>query len=54
LAALVAVLGCTVMGSAPHTQGQGDWIDVHVHLFADKGARADFDEAARTALKMSE
>jgi hypothetical protein len=54
LAALVAVLGCTVMGSAPHAQGQGDWIDVHVHLFADKGARADFDEAARTALKMME
>jgi len=54
LAALVAVLGCTVMGSALHAQGQGDWIDVHVHLFADKGALADFDEAARTALQMME
>jgi len=52
LAALVAVLGCTVMGSAPNTQGQGDWIDVHVHLFADKGALADFEEAARKALQI--
>ena len=52
LAALVAILGCTVTGSAPNAQGQGDWIDVHVHLFADKGALADFDEAARTALRI--
>ena len=54
LAALVAVLGCTVMGSALHAQGHGDLIDVHVYLFADKGARADFDEAARKALQMME
>jgi predicted TIM-barrel fold metal-dependent hydrolase len=54
LAALVAVLGCTVLGSAPQAKGQGDWIDVHVHLFADKDALADFDEAARTALQMME
>ena len=27
---------------------------MHVHLFADKGALADFDEAARTALQMME
>ncbi|MBM3359803.1 MAG: hypothetical protein FJY54_19120 [Betaproteobacteria bacterium] len=52
LAALVVALGCTVTGSAPHAQGQGEWIDVHVHLFADKGALADFDEAARTALRI--
>jgi len=52
LAALVAALGCTVMGSAPHAQEQGDWIDVHVHLFADKGALADFDEVARKALQI--
>lgn len=52
VAALVVVLGCTVMDSAPHAQGQGEWIDVHVHLFADKGALADFDEAARTALQI--
>jgi predicted TIM-barrel fold metal-dependent hydrolase len=52
LATLVAILGCTVMGSAPHAPAQGDWIDVHVHLFADKGAGADFDEAARTALEI--
>ena len=52
LAALVAVLGGTVKGSAPNAQGQGDWIDVHVHLFADKGALSDFDEAARKALQI--
>ncbi|MGH8694368.1 MAG: amidohydrolase family protein [Burkholderiales bacterium] len=52
LAALVVILGCTLMGFAPHAQGRGDWIDVHVHLFADKGALADFDEAARTALRI--
>ncbi len=52
LAALVVVLGCTLMGSAPHAQGEGDWTDVHVHLFADKGALADFDEAARKALQI--
>ncbi len=52
LAMLVVALGCTVIGSAPHAQGPGEWIDVHVHLFADKGARADFDETARTALQI--
>ena len=45
VAALVVVFGCTVMGSAPQAQRQGDWIDVHVHLFAGRGALADFDEA---------
>ena len=54
VAMLAAVLGCTVMGSPPHVQRQGEWIDVHVHLFADRGALADFDEAARTALQMME
>lgn len=52
VAALVVAFGCTVMGSAPHTQRQGAWIDVHVHLFADKGSLADFDEAARQALQI--
>jgi len=52
LTALVAALGCTLTGSAPRAQGQGDWIDAHVHLFADKGALADFDEAARKALEI--
>ena len=52
LVALVAALGCTVMGSAPHAQEQGGWIDVHVHLFADQGALGDFDEVARTALQI--
>jgi predicted TIM-barrel fold metal-dependent hydrolase len=52
LAVLVAVLGCTVMASPPPVERRGEWIDVHVHLFADKGALADFDEAARTALQI--
>jgi hypothetical protein len=52
VAALVVAFSCTVMGVAPHAQGQGAWIDVHVHLFADKGALADFDEAARQALQI--
>jgi predicted TIM-barrel fold metal-dependent hydrolase len=52
LATLVGVLGCALRGSAPQAQGQGDWIDVHVHLFADKGAPAGFDETARTALRI--
>lgn len=52
VAALVVAFGCTVMGVAPPAQGQGEWIDVHVHLFADKGALADFDEAARQALQI--
>lgn len=52
VAAWVVALGCPVMGSAPHAQGQGEWIDVHVHLFADKGALADFDEVALKALQI--
>jgi len=52
LAAVIGFLGCTSVGSAPHAAGQGDWIDVHVHLFADKGALADFDESAREALRI--
>jgi predicted TIM-barrel fold metal-dependent hydrolase len=51
-AALVVALGSAAMGSAPRTSGQGEWIDVHVHLFADKGALADFDEVARQALQI--
>jgi hypothetical protein len=52
VAALAVAFGCAVMGVAPHAHGQGEWIDVHVHLFADKGALADFDEAARRALQV--
>lgn len=52
VAALVVAFGCAVVGSAPEAQRQGDWIDVHVHLFADQGARADFDETARQALQI--
>ena len=33
-------------------QSQGDWIDVHFHLIADKGDLESFDEAARKALQI--
>jgi predicted TIM-barrel fold metal-dependent hydrolase len=52
VAALVLAVGCGALGSVPYAQGQGEWIDVHVHLFADRGALADFDEAARQALQI--
>ena len=52
MAALLVAFVCTVMGSVLPAQASSEWIDVHVHLFADKGALADFDEAARTALRM--
>ncbi|MBM4299578.1 MAG: hypothetical protein FJ143_17700, partial [Deltaproteobacteria bacterium] len=52
LTALIAALGC---GELRHTEVgrlQLQWIDVHVHLFADKGMSADFDKTARTALEI--
>jgi predicted TIM-barrel fold metal-dependent hydrolase len=52
LTALIAVLGCAGLRSTPRAQSQSEWIDVHVHLFADTGAFADFDETARTALRI--
>ncbi|MGH6689950.1 MAG: amidohydrolase family protein [Gammaproteobacteria bacterium] len=52
LVVMVAAFGCTVTGSVPSAEGPGEWVDVHVHLFADKGALADFDDVARQALRI--
>lgn len=50
--ALMAILG-GVCGALPvQAQSRDGWIDVHVHLIADKGAFDDFDEAARAALQI--
>lgn len=38
--------------SVPCALAQGEWIDVHVHLIADKGSLEDFDEAARAAVQI--
>lgn len=38
--------------SIPCALAQGEWIDVHVHLIADKGSLEDFDEAARAAVQI--
>lgn len=49
---LMVIIGA-VYGALPvQAQSRGDWIDVHVHLVADKGALDDFDEAARAALSI--
>lgn len=43
------------MGERPPAEAQesqGDWIDVHFHLMADKGDLESFDEAARAALQV--
>jgi predicted TIM-barrel fold metal-dependent hydrolase len=50
--AFVVAFGWALMGFSLWAEGRGDWIDVHVHFFADKGALADFDEAARHALRI--
>lgn len=50
--AALALLGGAMMVSGARAQSQGDWIDVHFHLVADKGDLESFDEAARMALKM--
>ena len=47
-----ALLALTLLVSDGRAQGPREWIDVHVHLIADKGAAAAFDEAARTALQI--
>ncbi len=41
-----------LMASPASAQSKIDWIDVHVHLIAAKGALDDFDEAARAALQI--
>ncbi len=51
-AALVVLLGGKLMVSGARAQSQGDWIDVHFHLIADKGDLESFDEAARAALQI--
>jgi len=51
-AALVVLLGGSLMVSEARAQSQGDWIDVHFHLMADKGDHEGFDEAARAALQI--
>lgn len=50
--AALALLGGAMMASGARAQSQGDWIDVHFHLVADKGDLESFDEAARMALAM--
>lgn len=51
-AALAVLLGGILMVSDARAQSQGDWIDVHFHLIADKGDLESFDEAARMALQI--
>ncbi len=51
-AALTVLLGGNLMVSDARAQSRGDWIDVHFHLFADKGDLEGFDEAARAALQI--
>lgn len=51
-AALVVLLGSNSITFDARAQSQGDWIDVHFHLIADKGDLESFDEAARTALQI--
>lgn len=48
----LALVGGAMMMTEARAQSQGDWIDVHVHLVADKGNLESFDEAAREAIKM--
>lgn len=51
-AVLVTVLGGSLMVSDARAQPEGDWIDVHFHLVADRDDLESFDEAARMALAM--
>lgn len=51
LAVHALVLASAVL-SIPPVLAQAEWIDVHVHLVADKGSLDDFDEAARAALQI--
>jgi hypothetical protein len=52
VAALAAMLGNNLLVSEARAQPQGDWIDVHFHLIADKGDLQGFEEAARGALQI--
>ncbi len=51
-AALTVLLGGNLMVSDARAQSQGDWIDVHFHLIANKDDLEGFDEAARAALQI--
>ena len=51
-AALVVLVGGNSIIFDARAQSQGDWIDVHFHLIADKGDLESFDEAARAALQI--
>ena len=51
-AALVILLGSSAITFDARAQTQGDWIDVHFHLIANKGDLESFDETARTALQI--
>lgn len=51
-AALSMLLGSISVVFDARAQTQGDWIDVHFHLIADKGDFESFDEAARMALQI--
>ncbi len=52
--ALAIFLFGNLMSFDARAQAQGDWIDVHFHLIADKGDLDGFDQAARTALQIME
>lgn len=52
LAALAVLLGCNAILFEARAQSQGDWIDVHFHLVANKGDLESFDEAAHRALQI--
>ncbi|MDP1537214.1 MAG: hypothetical protein Q8L95_08535 [Burkholderiales bacterium] len=51
-AALIVLLGGNLLAFDARAQSQGDWIDVHFHLIADKGNLESFDEAAGMALQI--
>lgn len=51
-AGLAVLLGGNSIVFDARAQSQGDWIDVHFHLVADKGDLPSFDEAARKALQI--
>ena len=51
-AAQVLFVGGNLFTLDARAQAQGDWIDVHFHLIADKGDLESFDEAAQRTLQI--
>lgn len=51
-AALILFVGGNLFTLDARAQSQGDWIDVHFHLIADKGDLESFDEAAQRTLQI--